>query len=274
MNTELQFDPEWALNPPDNPIQNSARAYGALSRDDEFSGLNLLGSINVGSIASILETAFETLLPLHSSSVASNGLDIASSSTSCVSDSSPAEWAKPNFILKLGSNEFPCHHWALAATWTYVKDALAFGGAESSTSTLEIPVDSGFTPELVPAFLRYLYLHDLTLFNTREICCLIFDIASEFRLIDVDGNPKSDFAKLFDHCSSMLIPELTISNCIQTFQIVSKYGSALQKSHMSTVLHHYLYDLTHDPVHYAELATLGLDAVMQVLKAVSESKNR
>lgn len=243
-----------------------ARLTTKLPQAEEFPTEELLGSMDVGTNKAQLTAAHSYLRRLMPSSISST----ASKAHSSGAKAEPAEvWMKPNFTLKLGSLEFPCHDWVLCSRWSYARDALAFGGHESRTSTLELPVDLGFSSEFVEAFLLYLYTSDPSGFNTLDLACSVFDLAPQFRFVDVEGKRYPNFSKLIDYCYESLIPNLTPSSCVQAFLRIAKYGNEIQKAHLSSAMLYHLRVMTHDPVTFEQIRDLGLDTVMEILKSVS-----
>lgn len=267
MQVQLQFDSTVGINADTDPLENIASLKTELADDQDFSGLELLGSVQHGSNKAALAGAYATLKPLFPSALTST---VASASVNGHSKPEFADWMKPNFNLRLGDVDFPCHDWVLCSRWTYARNALGFGGFESHTCTLELPIDVGFTPELVEAFIRYLYLDDCCEFTTMDHATAIFDLSSQFRLVDIDGQRTKCFTKLIDHCYKLLIPDLVdTTQCIKSFLKVTKYGTSMQQSHISSAMVMHMKALTNDPKTYDEIAALGLDTVMNILKLVA-----
>lgn len=267
MQAQLQYDPTVGIHAETDPQENINSLKTELAEDEDFNGLELLGSVKLGTNKTVLTAVYTSLATLFPSASTSSG---AGTSDSGAPVAESADWMKPNFSIKLGDVDFPCHDWVLCSRWAYARNALAFGGYESHTSTLELPVDAGFTPDLIEAFLRFLYTDDCSGFVNMDQASAIFDISSQFRLVDMDGQRTKVFWKLIDHCYKLLIPDLTVtSQCIKSFLKVTKYGTPMQQSHIASAMVIQMKSLTQDPKTYDEIAALGLDTVMSILKSVA-----
>lgn len=182
------------------------------------------------------------------------------------------EWELPDFTLKAEDVGYSCHKWLLSGRWPFFRDALAFGGSEERTSTLELPSDT-FSPELLRSFIHYLYTHEVEPFEDLEQALDMLLLASQFRLTNLDGTISAGFELLLSQCSRTLSNSLTVDNCIQVYKKLLD-GETSQHEHNDSLMlarnfiTSNMNTLTSSPQYAQQLESLGTKELVRFLHEV------
>jgi len=217
-----------------------------------------------------LQQDLTTLLAMTDPSTISSS---SSPSAPSSSDNAREQWRQPDFVLRVDNFEMRCHKWLLCGRWSYVRDALAFGGSEADNSIMEFPSDA-FTPTVLRLFVKYLYTSEVSDLNNEEDCLTILKLAGQFRLLDSSRKPVPEFGVLIDHCRAFIVRPLSLDNCIAIYKLVLEYGSPDQQASVRSFIVHRVEEMTSNPQRCREFESLGTTELVSLLVALSRAKKQ
>jgi hypothetical protein len=205
-----------------------------------------------------------------SQSSSSNANSISTATHSNKPGSGFANWWEPDFALVLEGTTFKCHKWIICGRWSFMRDAMAFGGTEAETSMMELPSEAFPTPALLQCFIRYLYTNEVDQFDNDDDCISILRLAKEFRLINSNnGKDVLGFGILLDKCRSALLKQLTVDNCIALYKRILELGSEDQQISVRTFIVHHVLELADNPKTQNELESLGPKELVRILTSMA-----
>lgn len=173
-------------------------------------------------------------------------------------------WRNTDFSLKIDDFEIACHKWVLCARWLFARDALAFGGSESETSTMELPSEC-FSPSVLRNFVKYLYTNDVADFIDEDECLAVLKLASQFRLWDSSEKPAAGFDLLLRHCRASLLKNLSLTNSVDVYKRVLEHGSRDQQASVRTFILRHIQEIAEIPGMRAALESLGSAELVRLL---------
>lgn len=185
------------------------------------------------------------------------------------SSSAPLTWRDTDFLIKLDNYELRCHKWVVSGRWSYLRHALAFGGAEAHSSILDLPSDGTFTPKLLESFVKYLYTNSVSQFDNEDVCLEVLKLARQYRLIDAAGKDEMGFSWLLDHCRSAILPVLNPKNCISIYKRILQFGTQEQQIIVRSYIVRSLTPILEKEELRLELEALGTIELVRLLSTMS-----
>jgi hypothetical protein len=110
-----------------------------------------------------------------------------------------AQRSKPDFTIEIPNGcILRCHKRVLCGRWPYMRKLISSGLKESQESHVVLTDD--WTPLRLKNFVRYIYLNEVTQFESLEDCEWLLAIAPLYGLVDFDHLSAKEFVRLVQHC--------------------------------------------------------------------------
>jgi sugar lactone lactonase YvrE len=165
------------------------------------------------------------------------------------------ELSKPDFTVEITNHKYQCHKWMLCGRWSYMRSLIQAGLKESQESRLILPDD--WTPSRLDAFVRYIYLNEVSSFESFEDCTWLLTNAPLYGLLDSDHLPTREFEPLIQHCLAKTSVPPILSNCIEMYRVAIEIGTDERKNQCRDFIVKEFLHIMNDPSLAAELGRLG-----------------